>query len=228
MEIQHKTPLHDVAFLLIARFDTIVRLENTVHVARYLNDNFETNIHLWECDSFYNGFLRKLLPSNVHYAFREDHDPILHRTRYINQMVRSVEVPYVSVWDVDVVAQPSQIVKAVELLRQGTDFVYPYEKYFLDTSAVLRREYLKHGDLKVLQDYWRFMKEMYPPNPVGGAFLANRESYIRSGLENRRRRTLCAVEKHGICDRKDRRTNFPFVASKGHQQCHPSSSLFCG
>ena len=99
-------------------------------------------------------------------------------------MVRSVEVPYVSVWDVDVVAQPSQIVKAVELLRQGTDFVYPYEKYFLDTSAVLRREYLKHGDLKVLQDYWRFMTEMYPPNPGGGAFLANRESYIRSGLEN--------------------------------------------
>ena len=52
------------------------------------------------------------------------------------------------------------------------------------TAAVLRREYLKHGDLKVLQDYWRFMTEMYPPNPVGGAFLANRESYIRSGLEN--------------------------------------------
>ncbi|EGG53769.1 hypothetical protein HMPREF9442_01849 [Paraprevotella xylaniphila YIT 11841] len=25
---------------------------------------------------------------------------------------------------------------------------------------------------------------MYPPNPVGGAFLPNRESYIRSGLEN--------------------------------------------
>jgi hypothetical protein len=25
---------------------------------------------------------------------------------------------------------------------------------------------------------------LYPPNPVGGAFLPNRESYIRSGLEN--------------------------------------------
>ncbi|WP_333598458.1 hypothetical protein [Paraprevotella clara] len=35
MERQDKIPLHDVAFLLIVRFDTIVRLENAVHVAHY-------------------------------------------------------------------------------------------------------------------------------------------------------------------------------------------------
>jgi predicted glycosyltransferase involved in capsule biosynthesis len=28
------------------------------------------------------------------------------------------------------------------------------------------------------------MKEMYPPNPLGGAFLANLKAYKESGLEN--------------------------------------------
>lgn len=80
----------------------------------------------------------------------------------------------------------SQINKAVELLRLGADFVYPYKDYFYDTSAVLRREYLKQNDLQILFDYTHFMTEMYPPNPVGAAFFANREAYIHSGLENER------------------------------------------
>ena len=28
------------------------------------------------------------------------------------------------------------------------------------------------------------MKQMYPPNPVGGAFFANRTAYIESGMDN--------------------------------------------
>lgn len=176
--------LRDVAFLIIVRYDSIVRLENTVHVVNYLSANFDTNIYVWEIGSFQNGFTEKLISSNINYSFHEDYDPILHRTKYINQMLNSVTEPYVSVWDVDVIASVPQISQSVELLREGADFVYPYYGEFLDTSDALRSLYLKDGDITILNDYKSFMKEMYPPNPVGGSFFANRESYLQSGAEN--------------------------------------------
>lgn len=179
-----KILLHDVAFLIIVKYDSIIRLENTVHVINYLANNFDANIYVWEVGTFYNGFAEKLISNDINYSFHEDYDPILHRTRYINQMLNSVTETYVSIWDVDVIASVSQISQSVELLREGVDFVYPYEKYFFDTSDVLRNLYLKNRDISLLDDYKSFMKEMYPPNPVGGSFFANRQSYLESGAEN--------------------------------------------
>jgi hypothetical protein len=54
----------------------------------------------------------------------------------------------------------------------------------LDTSAILRRIYLKECKIELLEQNVKKMKEMYPPNPLGGAFLANLDSYKGSGLEN--------------------------------------------
>ena len=180
-----KNDLNDVAFLLIVKFDTIERLENTLHVVNFLNGNFDTQIHLWEYATFRNGILQKLIPDTVKYRFYEDHDPILHRTRYLNEMIDSVNTKYVSVWDVDVITPINQIMEAVESLRNGNDFVYPYDKLFLDTTDEIRRMYLKSGgDLNILTNLSDFMIRLYLPNPVGGAFFANRLSYIESGKEN--------------------------------------------
>lgn len=174
-----------LSFLILIRFDTIDRLENILSVTEFLVSHFEAPIIVLESDSFNNGLLEKLLEKNIRYSFQEDHDPILHRTKYLNQMIRSVETPFVVVWDTDVIVPVNQIIKAVELLRnEEADFVYPYEKQFRDTSPILRKLFLESGNINVLEQNSKKMKEMYLPNPVGGAFLANVKAYTESGLEN--------------------------------------------
>lgn len=174
-----------LSFLILISFDTIDRLENIMSVTEFLVSHFEAPIIVLESDSFNNGLLKKLLEKNIRYSFQEDHDPILHRTKYLNQMIRSVETSNVAVWDTDVIVPVNQIIKAVELLQsKEADFVYPYEKQFLDTSPILRKLFLESGNINVLEQNSKKMKEMYLPNPVGGAFLANVKAYKESGLEN--------------------------------------------
>jgi predicted glycosyltransferase involved in capsule biosynthesis len=185
MMIKATPDFTNVALTFLVKLDTIDRLENVLAVTKFLISNLESEIMVLECSPFNNGVLEKLLDQTVQYKFQEDHDPILHRTKYLNQMIRSVKTPYVAVWDTDVIMPIHQIEKAIELLQNGdADFVYPYEKQFLDTSPILRKLFLETGNIDVLEQNAKKMKEMYVPNPVGGAFLANVKAYKESGLEN--------------------------------------------
>lgn len=184
--MKEKIVLNDVTFNIIVRLDSIERLENIVASISFLNKYFDTTITVWECSYRNNGFLKKLLSNaSVGYVFKQDDDPILFRTHYLNQMIRETSTPLISIWDTDVIAPVNQIVDAVNLLRsQEADFVYPYDKQFLDTSAIIRNLYLEAEDIKLLIDNTKKMKQMYPPNPVGGAFFCNMKAYKDSGLEN--------------------------------------------
>lgn len=174
----------DVAFLLVCRFDSIDRMENALIVTDFLVSNFNTNVHFWEYAPFENGIFRKLIAKDVLYRFCQDDNPILHRTRYLNSMVRAVTEKYVAIWDVDVIISVEQIIKSIEMLRNGINFVYPYKNYFYDTSMIIRRKFYENREFEYLRKSVAFMTELYPPNPVGGAFFANRDTYINSGLEN--------------------------------------------
>lgn len=180
-----KEYLLNTTLIILVRLDTIERIENLLAATKFLTQNLETNIAVLECAPFNNGILGKILDKTIQYSFHEDHDPILYRTKYLNQMICSVDTPFVAVWDTDVIVPVKQIAEAVELLQSGeADFVYPYEKQFLDTSPILRKLFLETGNIEVLEQNAKKMKEMYLPNPVGGAFLANAKSYKESGLEN--------------------------------------------
>lgn len=179
-----KLDLTDVTFLLVARFDTIQRLENAVVVCDFMAENLQTNIHLWEFDAHHTHFIEQLLPQEVRYEFHVDIDPVLHRTRHINNMVKHADTPYLAIWDIDVLASVCQIQETVRALRNGYDFAFPYKNFFLDTSIEIRNLFIESRDIRTLDKHKIFMNEMYPPNPVGGAFFANRKSYIECGMEN--------------------------------------------
>ena len=176
--------MDSLGIYLIVKPDTLERLENTLAITKYLATHFEANIYLWEVASHQNGILENLLPGKVKYTFCQDEDPILHRTRYINKMVSATTDKYLAIWDVDVLVPVPQVMCALKLLHEGFDFVYPYERYFYDTSAELRKLYLETGNLNTLMEYRSFMNELYAPNPVGGIFMAKRESYEKTGMEN--------------------------------------------
>ncbi|MCX6219577.1 MAG: galactosyltransferase-related protein [Bacteroidia bacterium] len=179
------TKLKDLTIIIPVRLDSIERLENILATTHFLLSNFETNIQIAEFSSYNNGLLEKLLDKSIRYTFQEDQDPILYRTRFLNMMSGTVDSKLVAVWDTDVIVPTDQVDKAVELLMIGeADFVYPYEKQFLDTSPILRKLYLEEGNIGILEQNSKKMKEMYHPNPVGGAFLAKMEAYQLAGLEN--------------------------------------------
>ncbi|NWJ53087.1 MAG: hypothetical protein HXX14_19730 [Bacteroidetes bacterium] len=183
--MDNKTNLSDVTFLILVRLDSIDRLENILEITRFLSSNFKTNVWVAEYSSYNNGFLKTLLDKSIKYTFTEDHDPILYRTKFLNQMTLTAESSYVAIWDTDVIAPIDQIIMAVELLRNDeADFVYPYDNYFFDTSPILRKLYLQERKIELLEQNTKKMKEMYSPNPVGGAFLANLNAYKEAGLEN--------------------------------------------
>ena len=158
-----KIDLWDVTFNIILRLDSIERLENIIASITFLNRHFNTNVTVWECSYRDNGFLKKLLDNaRVSYVFKQDDDPILFRTHYLNQMIQETTTPIVSIWDTDVIAPVNQIIDAVNLLRlQEADFVYPYDKLFLDTSIIIRNLYLESEDISLLMNNTKKMKQMY-------------------------------------------------------------------
>lgn len=179
-----KVELHDVAFLVLVKVDSVDRLENILMVVEHLSSHYDTEIHVWEYGVFNNCILSRLLPTDVAYAFHEDSDLTFHRTRFLNQMIRMVAKPYVAIWDADVLVPYIQIDEAVAALRQGADLVYPYNSRFYDVSHGLRVLFMKNRDLKMLKSYTAFMNPLFGLHPVGGAFLVNVETYKELGLEN--------------------------------------------
>lgn len=170
---------------MLVRLDSIARLENIIAVTEYLKSNFNAHIIIMDCSAYNTGILKKLIDKNIHYIFVEDNDPILFRTKFLNAVSMYVKTPFVAIWDSDVIAPPDQILKAIEILiTEEADFVYPYEKYFLDTTPLLRKLYLEEKSIEFLEQNMKKMKEMYSPNPLGGVFLANMKAYKEAGLEN--------------------------------------------
>ncbi|MGD9556803.1 MAG: galactosyltransferase-related protein [Mangrovibacterium sp.] len=175
----------DTTFIIPIRVDSHVRLENILLITRFLIEHFDTKIKILECAPYNNGLLSKLLEKTITYCFQEDNDSVFYRTKYINQMVRTVDTPYVSVWDADVITPVDQIVQAIELLRTGeADFIYSYEKQFLDTSFIIRKLFIQERKMEILEQNIKKMKAGYLPDPVGGAFFANLKAYKEVGFEN--------------------------------------------
>lgn len=188
-EIRHQTlkdmeTLNDVAFLLLAKFDSYVRLENALAVSEYISDRLKGNIRFMEVGNRSSSIFPKLMPVGVKYEFVQDDDNVLHRTWYINRMLDGVKEKYVAIWDVDVIIPENQVYEAVNALKQGSDFSYPYEYDFLETSVEIRKMFLENKDPQTLIKCRDFMNRLYTPNPVGGVFFANLQSYMDCGKEN--------------------------------------------
>lgn len=174
-----------VSIVIILKLDSIDRLENVLAVTDHLSGISNSRIILAEIDSRENNIISKHIKQPLNYNFFYNSDPILFRTFYINKIAGKTKTRIIGIWDTDVICPIEQLNKAIEILQNNeADFVYPYDKYFLDTSPILRQLYLKTRDFNFLLKNMKKMKEMYPPNPLGGAFLANMKAYRESGFEN--------------------------------------------
>lgn len=92
-------------------------------------------------------------------------------------MIQETTTPIVSIWDTDVIAPVNQIIDAVNLLRlQEADFVYPYDKLFLDTSIIIRNLYLESEDISLLMNNTKKNETNVSPKTCRWCFLLQSES----------------------------------------------------
>ena len=180
-----KTDLTDITFLILVRLDSIERLENTVAVANTLVKHFHTNVVVLEAAAYNNHALEIMLNKKIAYSFVEDKDPVLHKTKYYNQMTNAADTPFISIWDADTVVDREPIMKAVSHLRDGSaDVAFPFNGYFVETSDIFRSYYLKKQDVKILYRHYNKLTLLYNESIVGGAVMFSKEKFIAIGMDN--------------------------------------------
>jgi predicted glycosyltransferase involved in capsule biosynthesis len=184
-----KYDLKDTTFIIPVRIDSMIRLENLLLTLENLESNFDTTIVLAEASYYDSGILKRLISRSVIHYFIEEKDPVFHRTKHLNTISKKVNTDIIGIWDADVILENTQIIEAVQQLRDGNcDFAYPYDGRFLDTSEIIRNHYLLHKDLDFLKKNSSKMNLLYSSvkegNSLGGAFLISAEKYKLTGLEN--------------------------------------------
>lgn len=180
-----KTDLTDITFLILIRLDSIDRLENILCVADRLTSYFNTNILIREANTHNNLILQSLLGRHIKYEFVEDRDPVLYKTRHINQMTKYVTTPYISIWDADIIPDKKAIIDCIEHLRsKEADFSLPYNGICYDIPNSIKYLYFKKKDIRILHRHKSKMERLYSHPLVGGAVMINREKYIQAGGEN--------------------------------------------
>ncbi|SEA48548.1 N-terminal domain of galactosyltransferase [Porphyromonadaceae bacterium KH3R12] len=173
----------ELTIVIPVRIDSIERKENLDTVISFFMNYTFAHLIVLEGDDKqrykYNKTERRL---SQH--FIKDNDPIFHRTRYLNQLLKLSKTNIVGVWDTDVLVRSSQIIHSVNAIKAGSTMSFPYDGRFLFVDVEKSIEFRK--------DCYSFMenyqgKKIRPISwrpSVGGAFIVNRDKYLKAGGEN--------------------------------------------
>jgi len=173
---KEKIDLSDVTFIIPVKYDHPHREENLLLNILHLQKYFNTNIIVGEIGNHF-----EWLSEHVNYIqFEMDK---FHRTKMLNEMTLLAETKYVINWDADIFISPVQIWQAVDMLRSGTDFVYPYDGRFARVPRSERTTIAKYLDVGMLKSKYTGMNKSDMVS-VGGAIAYNKKSFINAGGEN--------------------------------------------
>jgi hypothetical protein len=180
---KQRPDLSDLSFLMLVRIDSADRMENVQATLAYLQHHFHAPILLLEADESPK-MDAGLLDEQVTYLFVKDGNSKLHYTRYLNDLVRMAETPFVALYDTDIIIPEKQILESVNLLRRGNHaMISPYDGTFIHVDSLMKALFIR------LQDTELFSANQGKLHPVvkrsyGGVVLVNRGDYLRAGMEN--------------------------------------------
>jgi predicted glycosyltransferase involved in capsule biosynthesis len=121
------------------------------------------------------------IKERIHYIYVEDENPIFHRTKYLNQLLRYTKTSIVGLWDTDVILHVSQINEACTYIQQNQAVMsFPYDGRFLTTDSTIADTFRKELDYSLLLNSYPY----YGQFATGGAFLVDKNKYLEAGGEN--------------------------------------------
>ena len=185
--------LKSCTFIIPVRIESKDRMRNVITVLCYLLENFDTKVILKEVDTE-SVFEKEVLPqikdylgdgiNNLTHVFEQSDDPVFYRMKIINEMLHMSDTPVIGNYDGDVLFKPETYTKAVEMIDDGYDIVYPYgfgeyqKQVFADDNDV--SEFLSNDfDFDILDKKSKMYDAQY-----GHVQFLNRTSYIDAGMEN--------------------------------------------
>lgn len=173
----------EVTFVIPLRIDSVEREMNLDIVLTFLSERKNTSVLVLEADVTPHYKMKSSYP-NVSYRFVKDEDPIFHRTRYLNELLREARTLVVGIWDTDVIVPETQIEAAIREIQTGRAIMsFPYDGRFGYYSAADSSEFREKRSVSFLEAC--MCKHVYfTSNAVGGAFLVNRTVYLGAGGEN--------------------------------------------
>lgn len=181
---KNRTDLYDVTFVVPLRIDSSERKDNIDALIRYIFNHFETNFIVLEADSG-RKYYPEYNPAGFRYEFISDENEVFHRTKWINRLISMTTTLYVAVWDADAIASPGQILESVQKLRaEEAVMSLPYDGRFYSCDKVSCDLFKKYLDIQVLLKRIPVMRLMHGYHSVGGAYIVNRETYLKAGGEN--------------------------------------------
>jgi hypothetical protein len=173
-----KMNLKDVTFIIPVKYDHPDRKENLDIVLAWIQNSFQTNVIVGEQGS--NRFFQYVEKIGIQYVYFDDIDHF-HRTRMLNLMTLMADTNIIFNHDADVLMSVMAVDEAVELMRRGNPFVYPYNGAFLHVP----RNYVPilKADKSIESLYGVSFKGMNDKS-VGGCVGFLRDKYIDIGLED--------------------------------------------
>ena len=172
-----KYNLKDITFTIPVRIDTPDRLYNINYTVEYLLRNFDTNIIVYE-----NGPEPKYNNRNQVQHIFEENKGLFHRTRYLNNMARLAQTPFIANYDCDVIFPLKQVQTAYLMLKGlEVDCIYPYDGYFVNiTQAVTMTKGRDYNVDNLNPDQY----QNFGKSSMGGAMFWNKKAFIEGGMEN--------------------------------------------
>jgi len=175
-----KNNILDITFTIPVRIDNEQRLRNFKLVKNYLQKYFFVNILVGESSS---EPVLKNICSDCGYIYYKNTSNVFHRTKILNDLARASSTVFIVNYDCDVLLQPAQITKAVNILRGGNaDLVLPYNGMARNIINRKIPTFEKSLSLYTIND----SKDTYEmnSNACGGALFWNKRSFINFGMEN--------------------------------------------
>lgn len=115
---------------------------------------------------------------------------VFHRTHLLNWGMCELSTrPFVSSWDADALAHPQALASALETLRSGASFVFPYDGRFLDVRGSRRDVIITQGEAHSAFEAARIGDRdivLLNANGVGGAPMFDRKRFMECGGYNER------------------------------------------
>lgn len=167
-----KYDLKDVTFVIPVTIDSQDRIDNLKMVTAFFNLHFDTNILIGEVNT-------KVVPDAIRFGM-----PTFHRTKVINDLTRMATTPIVFNWDADVLVSPYQIYKAVKMMREGADVVYPYDGTFYMVDRKYKPDNLNTLDYLHACPKARVGASHNDRNSYGGAVGYRVDAFWKAGGEN--------------------------------------------
>lgn len=179
-----KTDLTDFTFLMPLRIDSECRKENADASISFILNHFETTIIVVEGDSTRN-YHPDFKNGVFHYEFLEDTRMFFHKTRYINRLIDLAVTPFIAVWDTDSIVPVDQILESAAVLRKGEAIMsIPYDGRVFMCDKFLSDLFKNIPYIEILMKLIHVLPLMYGYHSSGGAFLTNKEKYLKTGGEN--------------------------------------------